>query len=658
MATKNIYLLDPYADVIKITAVSDSEFKLKINGSIYYTKAEVLAKINAIPSIGDSEDQVSKISRWISSLSANIVNRQFAYVDSGDVLINLNSYSDNICGGVAAFAYQVYCLFYAQHYCLVMYGGATGYGAHQWNAFTDGHFDQVNKCPTYKGKYVMATVAEILADHSLYTEPIKINALIHYSYEQYQAYMHGVYGAVDDGDAQHLEWAELLSTLDDLTMKMPASSSFVFPVKSANDFYNEGGAENTTPHAVMICTFPEGVIGDIEMPFNLLQINGTGTIIFAGIEYDLPTDEADLITRLQKWYDDVLGSSTPNNNFNNKFEIVSNTEGLTCEFLINHKTVLLYHNNSIEYTITSGSLSFERAKAAIPLDTIVLSVNKGLSPSFTINFDKWHTSNKSFKIPVPFVALDQRIITFSKGNDGLQPIPQLLDNASVINSVHSIIAGTPVVDQCFSARLSPNDIVIEGSTVFEFISVDGSDVHYTTNGDTPTVASTKYTVPFTISATTTIKWVNIKADYANSHVNSRVITLNPGCLNNGGFDNTDKWWVGAGAAIADGVVTYGDVNNWVQLIQVTANNAVAIEASTKYKLKFTIGIVSGNASILVSESGATIIYVAQADYANGDHEISFTTPSDIGVKGISFMFFTTSSNPFTFDNVSLRKDLT
>lgn len=55
-------------------------------------------------------------------------------------------------------------------------------------------------------------------------------------------------------------------------------------------------------------------------------------------------------------------------------------------------------------------------------------------------------------------------------------------------------------------------------------AVDGADVYYTTDGSTPTKTSTKYTAPFDISATTTIKAIAIDGDGLVSPVASATYT--------------------------------------------------------------------------------------------------------------------------------------
>ena len=72
---------------------------------------------------------------------------------------------------------------------------------------------------------------------------------------------------------------------------------------------------------------------------------------------------------------------------------------------------------------------------------------------------------------------------------------------------------------------------ISGTTPFEtstqvtISAENGATIHYTTDGSTPTAASTTYSAPFTVSETTTVKAIAIK-DESTSTVSSKTFTSN------------------------------------------------------------------------------------------------------------------------------------
>jgi len=79
---------------------------------------------------------------------------------------------------------------------------------------------------------------------------------------------------------------------------------------------------------------------------------------------------------------------------------------------------------------------------------------------------------------------------------------------------------------------------ISGTTPFTEttqVSISASDdarVYYTTDGSTPTSASTLYTQPFTLSATTTVKAIAVK-DSISSSVSTKLFTKSSGSGNEG-----------------------------------------------------------------------------------------------------------------------------
>lgn len=507
MTIKNIYLSDPYRDVIKVNAVQNSVFRLHLNNSIVYTQQEVWDKINAVEKFNPDEDEITRIGRWIQSMMSNVDNIVFDTPNSQNMFLNLNSYSNNICGGISAAAVQ----FFRNYIPGVRQcgGGVEGGNGHSYNCFTGetkGVWDNINKMPFYKDKYISPTLEELQADSKLYTEPLRAYSLsLHYTQVEY-----------DDVVATATLTEETSpQVVDNMYMRMPAGSNFIFPVKSTNIPKTDLG-NDVTIYANQIVTIPTGITGAVEMPFRLLQITGTGTVTVDGVQYTLPDDEAALKAVLQetvyyveKWF--------------NSFVIDSNTGGIVAEFQFNPTTILLLRNNVVDYEITSGAITFERVKTSIPVPTSILSVNKGDSERWTLDLNKFFTANKTLRLPTQHIIWGDRTLLFPPNNDGKFCAMKLFKNY-IVGNIMAFTAETPVIDQCFASKLTPTNDSFTGSLELTFTNFDGSNCYYTLDGSTPDATKTLYTAPFTISATTTVKWINIKADYANSHVNSRTIT--------------------------------------------------------------------------------------------------------------------------------------
>ncbi len=71
-------------------------------------------------------------------------------------------------------------------------------------------------------------------------------------------------------------------------------------------------------------------------------------------------------------------------------------------------------------------------------------------------------------------------------------------------------------------RLAVPEVRRNGNTI-TIETASGSTVYYTTNGDTPTTKSTKYTKPFTITKDITLKLIVVRSGYADSKVGTAEI---------------------------------------------------------------------------------------------------------------------------------------
>ncbi len=511
MATRRIYLLNPYKDVIKVTALGDSVFRLKINNSIFYTIDEVFERIDSVPKFHSDEDEVTRIAKWIGSYMSNTQVFRYAIINYQNFLQTLNSFSGLICGEMAT-----QCVHYFRYVLPDETCDNVCDGGHQWNCTDSSAFDQINKMPFYKSKYQTASFEELKADKYLYTEPLKVfNLALHYSSTNYTSYITNSSRL----DMSSICPTELPSIFDNVYMKLPSGSYIVLPVRSPNVPKSEVNT-NLRVYANALFSAASGITGEVEMPFNLLQVTGSGSVVVDGVTYNLPDDEAALKAACQttqyteaKW---IHG-----------FTILTNTGGIEAEFLVNTHVVKLFHENVIDYTIYSGNLSIERHKTNYPIPTYVASVDKKTNDSFTFDFNTYFTTNKSVRLPVQCTTWDSKLVYFLPNSAGKysQPIPfNFTDIDMVYKITAELSAAEPTYDQCFAAKLYPRVETFSDSLELSFTIVDDSDVYYTTDGSTPTAESTKYTSPFMINQTTTVKWMNIKEGYANSHVNSRVIT--------------------------------------------------------------------------------------------------------------------------------------
>lgn len=74
----------------------------------------------------------------------------------------------------------------------------------------------------------------------------------------------------------------------------------------------------------------------------------------------------------------------------------------------------------------------------------------------------------------------------------------------------------------------PSSAVASGTTVSLSTTTDGASIHYTTDGSTPSAASTLYAGPISITGAVTIKAIAVKAGMTDSGVMTETYTMVPG----------------------------------------------------------------------------------------------------------------------------------
>ena len=97
---------------------------------------------------------------------------------------------------------------------------------------------------------------------------------------------------------------------------------------------------------------------------------------------------------------------------------------------------------------------------------------------------------------------------------------------SKINSIKvTYIAAAPAAENPTITPSTVADVYWEPITVTLACATEGAAIYYTTDGSEPTASATKYTAPFPVSATTTVKAIAIKSGLDNSEVVSKTFTF-------------------------------------------------------------------------------------------------------------------------------------
>ena len=99
----------------------------------------------------------------------------------------------------------------------------------------------------------------------------------------------------------------------------------------------------------------------------------------------------------------------------------------------------------------------------------------------------------------------------------------LLVKGSIVD--HNI-PGTPIPDKVSTPQISPAGGTFEGSVqVTITCATSGADIYYTLDGSDPTTSSTKYTAPFTLDQSATVKAIGVKSGWEDSDIASADFTI-------------------------------------------------------------------------------------------------------------------------------------
>jgi hypothetical protein len=97
-------------------------------------------------------------------------------------------------------------------------------------------------------------------------------------------------------------------------------------------------------------------------------------------------------------------------------------------------------------------------------------------------------------------------------------------NSGVTSATYTIgaapVAANPTVSPAAGTYSSTQTVMLSDTT-------PGAVIYYTTDGTTPTTASTQYSAPLQIDATTTLEAIAVASGYANSGVTIAIFTITP-----------------------------------------------------------------------------------------------------------------------------------
>jgi hypothetical protein len=114
------------------------------------------------------------------------------------------------------------------------------------------------------------------------------------------------------------------------------------------------------------------------------------------------------------------------------------------------------------------------------------------------------------------------------------------------------------------------------------------------------------------------------------------------------------WYTGASWTIADGKAYYDDLNNYSGLMQSDVKMLYSIEINTDYTLSFDVSDSPSGLRINWVSQDQDVDYITDGTYSNGHHALDWTSPADVGSKGLRLRTYTSGSSGY-ITNISLKQ---
>lgn len=169
----------------------------------------------------------------------------------------------------------------------------------------------------------------------------------------------------------------------------------------------------------------------------------------------------------------------------------------------------------------------------------------------------------------------------------------------------SYVIGTPAATPTFSVAAGSYSTSV---TVALADSSPGSTIYYTTNGNTPTTLSNKYTAPIYVIKTQTLKAIAVANGYVTSAVGSATYTISAAWV------ETPTFSLAAGSYSTMQTVGISDATSGA-VIYYTVNGSTPTTSSTKYTALLKVDTSETIKAIAVTSTGTSA--VATATYTIG-----------------------------------------
>ncbi len=210
------------------------------------------------------------------------------------------------------------------------------------------------------------------------------------------------------------------------------------------------------------------------------------------------------------------------------------------------------------------------------------------------------TASTAINIPTT-VGANTAYVGFTAGTGGASAVQSILNWTYTAGGGTTLpTAATPSFTPAAGTYTAAQSVTLSDGT-------GGAVIHYTTNGTTPTTASTLYSGAIAVSATTTIKALAVASGYTNSAVASAAYTISAAPT-----AATPTFSPAAGTYTGTQSVTLSDATSGA-VIYYTTNGTTPTTASTLYGGAIAVSATSTIKALAVA-SGYTNSAVASAAY--------------------------------------------
>jgi hypothetical protein len=261
------------------------------------------------------------------------------------------------------------------------------------------------------------------------------------------------------------------------------------------------------------------------------------------------------------------------------------------------------------------------------------------------------TTSKAINIPAT-VGANTAYVGFSAGTGGLSANQAILSWTYNTSGTAPSVAAAPTFSPTAGTYTSAQNVTLTDTTA-------GAIIYYTTNGSTPTTASTVYGGPIAVNATTTVKAIAAASGYTNSAVAASTYTITvtqPTAA-------TPTFTPAAGSYTAVQSITLADTTSGATIYYTTNGSTpttasavysgpIAVNATTTVK---AIAAAAGFATSAVASATYTITLPKAATPTFTPAAGSYTSVQSVTISdataGATIYYTTNGSTPTTASTV-------